>query len=93
MSKPPDKLDGANVKFWSYSGDTPFFVMPNGDSGIAINGLAICQYSESGEIYRFSCSESWEVENDSSYESIEEAMNSPSGQYKVELVKWLQYEH
>ena len=91
MSKPPPELDGANVIFWSWSGDTPFFVMSDGEAGIAIHGLAICQYSGSSGVYRFSCSESWEVENDSPYESPEEAMNSPSGQYQVESVKWLRY--
>ena len=91
MSKPPSILDGANVIFWSWSVDTPFFVMPDGASGIAIYGLAICQYSGNPNVYRFSCNESWEVENDTLFETIAEAMNNLSGQYQIELVKWQKY--
>jgi len=67
MHNPPGVLDGAVVLYWAESGVRPFFKMPDDDSFISIHGLAICQYL-SGAIYRFSCDQSWEVQNDSAYE-------------------------
>jgi hypothetical protein len=92
MSRPPPELDGTKVVFWSWAGESPFFIMPDGGAGIAIYGLAICQYAQCGSVYRFSCDSSWEVVNDSPYESVAYAMSSPSSQYQIELVKWLPYQ-
>ncbi len=89
MRDPPEIIDGAKVLFWAWSGEAPFFVMPNSDgsSGINIHGLAICQYS-TGEIYRFSCDENWAVQNDNDWDCVEDAMAAPSTQYDVTQVLW-----
>lgn len=98
MKKPPEKIDGALVLFWAWSGRHPFFLMPgtNGGNSIPIFGLAVCRYLDSGEVYRFSCSENWETENDTDYGSaelaVEEAMRMPSGQYDVSEVAWHRYQ-
>ena len=89
--KPPRQLDGADVVHWAWSHPEPFFIMPfsTGSSpGIPIHGLAVCRYEKSGEIYRFSCGVDWEVENDSPWDTVEQAMRAPSGQYDAGAVDW-----
>ena len=77
---------------WAWSYPWSFFVMPqsgsDGVDGIPIHGLAICRYEESGAIYRFSCDRNWETQNDTPYDSIEDAQGSPSLQYDVLKVEW-----
>ena len=70
--RPPKEIDGARVIEWAWSHPEPFFVVPYSDrsGGIPIHGLAICRYEDSGAIYRFSCNENWETENDSPQDSI-----------------------
>ncbi len=89
MHKPPEKIDSAKVLLWAWSSKVPFFVMPcsDGSGGINIHGLAICQY-DMGEVYRFSCDENWEVQNDSDWDCVEDAMTAPSTQYDVTKVHW-----
>ncbi len=86
---PPEKIDGAKVLLWAWADDAPFFVMPysNGSGGIDIRGLAICQYT-TGEVYRFSCDEHWEVQNDSEWGNVEDAKARASTQYDVTKVRW-----
>lgn len=88
--KPPRELDGADVVLWAWSAPAPFFEMPyaDGSATIPIHGLAVCRHARSGEIYRFSCNATWEVENDSCWPSVEEARRGASGQYDVEAVQW-----
>jgi hypothetical protein len=88
--EPPEKIDGAKVLYWAWSGNVPFFLLPSfddGAEGIPIHGLAICQY-DNGAVYRFSCNQDWMVKNDSTHHSIEDAMSAPSGQYNVAEVRW-----
>jgi hypothetical protein len=85
---PPKTLDGAAVLYWAWSESTPFFVMPDGAEGIPIHGLAVCCYAKSGVAYRFSCNRDWEVENDSPYNSAEQAMRAPSAQFDANAVRW-----
>lgn len=67
--------------------------MPNGEDGIQIVGLAVCRYNDTGHVYRFSCNEQWEVENDTDWgQSAEAAMTGESGQYDVKTVRWIKYE-
>jgi hypothetical protein len=84
MKKPPQKLDGAKVLIWAWSGDLPFGRL---GSDIEIFGLAICTYDEKG-IYRFSCDQNWDVQQDGLYNSIEEAINQLPEQYKEVSAKW-----
>jgi hypothetical protein len=74
--EPPDELDGAKVITWAWSGDKPFGFIPmtDSDDSIEIFGLAICQYEDSGSVYRFSCDKDWEVQQDGVYESVDDAL-------------------
>ena len=89
--RPPERIDGARVVEWAWSSPDPFFIMPysDGSGGIPIHGLAICRYDESRQVYRFSCDDKWETQNDSSHDSIEDAKTAESGQYDVLSVKWV----
>jgi len=91
MSKPPARLDGALVICWAWSGEEPFGVIKssNGSGDLQIFGLAICRYDD-GLIYRFSCDRNWEVEQDSDYETVEEAKDNLPSQYKNVPVKWVE---
>ena len=94
MSKPPETIDGAKVIEWAWSGDKPFGVIlyQSGEVACEIYGLAICQYSDSHTIYRFSCDSTWAVEQDSTYDSVEEAKAQLPEQYKNVEAQWTQYE-
>ncbi len=87
--EPPDKLDGAKVIKWAWSGKEPFgYVNVDDDTRIEIHGLAICQYEDS-DVYRFSCDENWDVQQDSPYDSIEQALKQLPNQYKLVTAKWM----
>lgn len=66
MKKPAPAIDGAKVLYWAWSGDQPFGWLgaESDPNAIAIFGLAIAQYDNSSVIYRFSCNENWETEQD-----------------------------
>jgi len=91
---PPSTIDDAEVLYWAWSEPAPFFVMTdsNGEDAVAIHGLALCRYPDSKVIYRFSCNSSWETENDSTFETVQQAMQARSAQYDVSSVGWLAYE-
>ncbi len=89
MSKPPKEIDGAKVLEWACSGSEPFGILryESGEVATKILGLALCHYSGSNEVYRFSCDSEWEPEQDSEYESIIEAKeNIPSQYQEVEVI-------
>ncbi len=94
MNKPLKEIDGAKVLYWAWSGTNPFGFLKYTDGRIAyeIYGLAICQYEKTGEIYRFSCDENWETQQDAPYESIEEAIENLPDQYKNVSAQWIKYE-
>ena len=85
MSKPPNKIDEANVLFWAWSGLIPFGKVGDKD----IYGLAICQYENSNEVYRFSCDKHWETQQDGLYDSVEKAKKLLPAQYKNVLASWI----
>ena len=91
MSLPPEKLDGAEVIEWSWSGLKPFGFVGDESGTIAdwVFGIAICRYSNSPVVYRFSCNEMWEVIQDSDYVSVEEAKNCLPEQYKMTEAEWI----
>ncbi|EPG48777.1 hypothetical protein LEP1GSC049_3943 [Leptospira kirschneri serovar Cynopteri str. 3522 CT] len=43
------------------------------------------------KVYRFNCNKDWEVEQDSDYDTIEDAIKSYPNQYKNILIKWKEY--
>ena len=86
--KPPEKIDGARVVEWAWS-DAPFgeVIYEDGEVAAIIHGLAICRYDNSANIYRFSCNEHWECEQDQVYTSVELAKSELPKQYqKVEAI-------
>ena len=94
MNKPQSKIDGANVLYWAWSGNKPFGWVGSetNPKAISIHGLVIAQYDNDSTIYRFSCNENWETEQDATYESTEEAMQFLPEQYQDLPVKWQSYE-
>jgi len=88
--RPPRQLDGADVLHLAVSHPKPFFVMEyatESSPGSAVHGLAVCQYA-TGQVYRFSCDESWEVQNDFDFPSVEAALGVQSGQYDTAKLGW-----
>jgi hypothetical protein len=88
MSKPTAEIDGAKVLYWAWSGLQPFGYV--GDT--KIYGLAICQYENSNQVYRFSCNKFWETEQDSQYDSVEKAIEQLPDQYKNVKADWIKFE-
>ena len=91
INVPHDKLDGAKVIKWAWSGDKPFGLIQindNGSDSIAIYGLAICQYDDSSDIYRFSCDKDWEVLQDEVYKTVYDAIRQIPDQYKFVIAQW-----
>jgi hypothetical protein len=84
VNKPAKEIDGAKVLLWAWSGSVPFGKV----SDIEIYGLAICQYENSDDIYRFSCDKNWETQQDGLYSSIEQAVEQLPDQYKNVTAKW-----
>lgn len=87
---PPDTLDSAEVLFWAWSGKEPFWVMNDSDGSFCseIYGLAICKYKEEDKFYRFVCSRTWTVQNDTVYDSLEEIFETTRVQSPKSEVKW-----
>ncbi|MBQ4810284.1 hypothetical protein J8M20_03005 [Pseudoalteromonas luteoviolacea] len=54
----------------------------SGEIAPEIFGLALCQYDESGFIYRFTCDSGWETEQDADYGSVAEAKENLPEQYR-----------
>lgn len=91
MSNPPSQIDDARVIEWAWSGEKPFGYLPDSTGNVAaeIYGFAICQYHGSKKLYRFSCNARWESEQDSVYNTIEEAKSNIPMQYReVKPVWW-----
>ena len=83
MNEAPRVIDGAVVMEWAWS-DQPFGVVGT----IHIHGLAICHYSDNSQIYRFSCNEHWETEQDADYDSVEDAKLYLPDQYRNAPINW-----
>jgi len=94
MSNPPREIDGARVIEWAWSGSEPFGTVcfENGKVSAEIFGLAICKYSNSETIYRFSCDSKWETEQDFGYASIQEAKANLPLQYQNTVANWQKYD-
>ena len=84
LKPPPEYLDDAKVVKWAWSGEKPFGFV--GEE--AIYGLAICQYSGSNSVYRFSCDKDWVTIQDAQHDSIEQAINHLPEQYKNVFAEW-----
>lgn len=91
MNHPPKQIDNATVLEYAWS-ERPFGVVRYSDDSIAayIHGLAICQYTDSNVIYRFSCTRDWETVQDMDYKTIEEAKRLLPEQYRNAPIIWHQ---
>ena len=98
MKKPPKEIDGAKVLEWAWSGSIPFGTIKykdgemDGQTASEIYGLAICQYENSDVVYRFSCDENWETQQDGNYNSVEEAKEYLPDQYRNISANWIVFE-
>ena len=82
-----EKIDGANVIMISekgYSHDIP--ILGTYDV-IKIYYLAICQYDNDNGIYLFSCDENMEVEGDTLFDNIQEAIECAES-WSNAPIKW-----
>ena len=87
MKPPPEQLDNADVLLWACSEVEPFGSIHDSSGAVAlILGLAICRYSDSTDIYRFSCNSAWEVVQDAHYQSIEEAKEAAARLFSPLLI-------
>jgi hypothetical protein len=88
--EPPAFIDGARVIKWAWSGEESFGYIAdeNNENKELIYGLAICQYKDREEIYRFSCDENWITIQDGLYNTIEEAIELLPIQYKNVSANW-----
>jgi hypothetical protein len=93
-SRPPKQLDNADVLAWAWSGDVPFGHLRSADGSvvIAVHGLAVCRYSGSESVYRFTCDKSWSVEQDAPYDTVEQAMTAAEQLYSVTRDQWISYD-
>ena len=95
MSAPPQMLDGARVKWWAWSGETPFGELfgAEGDDRW-VYGFAICRY-ETGHTYRFTCNKHWDVIQDSDHgfgpDAEEGAKSAIPMNYDASRVAWQKY--
>ncbi|MCP4095030.1 MAG: hypothetical protein GY880_28225 [Planctomycetaceae bacterium] len=85
---PPDKIDGASVIEWAWSGTYPFGEVPGAQSP-EIFGLAIATY-DNIEFYRFSCDRNWNTVQDGLYDSIADAKAQLPDQYRNVDAHWQQ---
>lgn len=94
MSKPKNEIDGAKVLYWAWSGSIPFGFVGDENNHIAseIYGLAICQYENSEDVYRFSCDENWETQQDQVYDSVNQAIENLPDQYRNVKADWVKFE-
>jgi len=91
VNEPPNELEGAKVIKWAWSGDKPFGYLRYEDEQfepVEIYGLAICQYDDSDNVYRFSCDKNWEVQQDDVYKSVEDAVRQLPDQYRLVSAEW-----
>ncbi|MCC5944592.1 MAG: hypothetical protein JJT94_06625 [Bernardetiaceae bacterium] len=89
---PPTDLENAKVLEWAWAGDKPFgFVQfaAKDSAAIPIYGLALCQYENTKEVYRFSCDAHWQVIQDDCYESTEDAKKLLPEQYHEQAINWI----
>lgn len=86
---PPQRIDGALVLEWAWS-EEPFGELLDTEGRLVavVHGLALCRYDDSSKIYRFSCDDSWDCQQDAVYESIDVAKAFLPAQYRRVVPKW-----
>ncbi len=89
MTPPPTLLDGARVLWWAWSGERPFGELwgaPEPERWV--HGFAVCRYDGAREVYRFSCTASWQVVQDSLHDDEDEAKAAVPTNYDASRVVW-----
>ena len=83
-----DKLDEANVLMISDK-NCYYYIKTLGsdDVGIEICYFAICRYDNSNKIYLFSCDANMNVEGDSIFDNIDDAIKCAESWSKIPI-KW-----
>lgn len=84
--QPPNKIDGARVIEWAWSGDDPFGEVP-GTVHPEIYGLAIATYDDI-VFYRFSCDRNWNTVQDALHDYVAAAKDQLPDQYRNVVAKW-----
>lgn len=86
---PPGHIDGARVLAWAWSA-LPFGHVAGdaGEAPVAIHGLALCQYADENNVYRFSCDAQWDCVQDERYASVDEARAQLPAQYRAVAASW-----
>ena len=84
--KPPEKIDGAHVVQWAWSGSTPFGEVPGAEPS-EVFGLAIATY-DNNQFYRFSCDRGWNTTQDAVYDSIADAKEQLPEQFRAVQAIW-----
>lgn len=85
--QPPDRIDGARVVEWAWSGSEPFGEVPGAEPS-KVFGLAIATY-DNAEFYRFACDRNWNTVQDSHYSSVAEAKERLPDQYRRVDAQWV----
>ena len=75
----PDRLDNAEVLFYTDRGRYGTIDTPTGKTGEAAAYLAACVYPGGGGVYLFLCNERYEVITDSLYDTIAECLTARRG--------------
>lgn len=85
----PEKLDNANVLYYTPKDNYGYIYYDNGEIADHINYLAICKYAnQKEECYLFKCDENYEVVGDSLWSSIEECMKVANSSYGGNII-WI----
>lgn len=92
MPPPPPFLDSARVLHYAISRSERFHDMKttDGDFFCVIAAFAICRYDTSPRvIYLFGCSSDWEVQSDTDFETVDEAMQTAASHAEGQAVEWV----
>ncbi len=94
MNNPPEKLDDAQILFWTIldnryksTGETKHFI--NGNYKTDFYGLVIAKYEDEEGTYLFYCDSDWNVLTDTYHESIEAAKEQAEFEFEGTKNTWI----
>ncbi len=93
-SRPPDRLDGAQVLFYTVIDDRHTFSgrcrhVVNGKTLGPMVGLAICQYDKDATFYLFGCNLEWAPLTDTEHETLAGAVEQAEFEYQGSKLTWI----
>lgn len=92
QAPPPPRLDNARVLHYAISKNGRFYDMMTTDGALhcVIAAFAICRYDKDPRvIYLFGCTSEWEVESDTDFATVEEAMQAAAGHAEGQALEWI----